>query len=44
MVIGMKCLIQSIYDRDYRVVITLSPKDMALAEMMATHEDDLPQA
>ena len=34
----------AIYDRDHAVVITLGPEDLALAEMLATHEDDLPQA
>jgi hypothetical protein len=34
----------AIYDRDHAVVITLGPEDKALAEMLATHEDDLPRA
>ena len=34
----------AIYDRDHAVFITLGPEDIALAEMLATHEDDLPQA
>jgi hypothetical protein len=34
----------AIYDRDYAVVITLGPEDMALAKMLATHEEDLPKA
>jgi hypothetical protein len=36
--------INSIYDRDHAVVITLDPKDKAFVEMIATHEDDLPKA
>jgi hypothetical protein len=32
------------YDRDHAVTVTLSPEDIALAEMIATHEDDLPKA
>ena len=35
---------EAIYDRDHAVVITLGPEDIALAEMLATHEDDLPKA
>jgi hypothetical protein len=35
---------RSIYNRDYAVTVTLSPKDIALAKMIATHEDDLPDA
>ena len=35
---------RSIYDRDHAVTVTLSPEDIALAEMIATHEDDLPKA
>ena len=34
----------AIYDRDHAVIITLGPEDIALAEMLATHEDDLPKA
>ena len=34
----------AIYDRDLAVFITLGPEDIALAELLATHEDDLPQA
>jgi hypothetical protein len=34
----------AIYDRDHAVIITLGPEDMALGKMLATHEDDLPQA
>jgi hypothetical protein len=34
----------AIYDRDHAVFITLGPEDIALAEMLATHEDDLPKA
>jgi hypothetical protein len=36
--------IESIYDRDHAVRITLSEEEIALARMMARHEDDLPQA
>jgi hypothetical protein len=36
--------IKSIYDRDHAVTITLTPEDIALATMLATHEDDLPSA
>jgi hypothetical protein len=36
--------IDAIYDRDHAVIITLGPEDIALAKMLATHEDDLPQA
>ena len=36
--------LDAIYDRDHAVFITLGPEDIALAEMLATHEDDLPQA
>jgi hypothetical protein len=34
----------AIYDRDHAVIITLGPEDIALAEMLAAHEDDLPKA
>jgi hypothetical protein len=36
--------IQSIYDREHAVTVTLSPQDMALAQMLSIHEDDLPRA
>jgi hypothetical protein len=36
--------IDTIYDREHAVKVTLSPEDIALAEMHATHEDDLPRA
>jgi hypothetical protein len=36
--------IDATYDRDHAVKVTLGPEDLALAKMMATHEDDLPQA
>jgi hypothetical protein len=36
--------IESIYQRDHAVIITLTQKDVALAKMLATHEDDLPSA
>lgn len=35
--------VQSIYDREHAATITLSPQQMALASMLATHEDDLPR-
>ena len=35
---------EAIYDRDHALIITLSPEEIALAEMLATHEDDLPKA
>jgi hypothetical protein len=36
--------IDEIYGRDHAVVVTLGPEDLALARMLGTHEDDLPQA
>jgi hypothetical protein len=36
--------IKSIYERDHVVTITPSPEDLAFANMVATHEDDLPSA
>lgn len=33
-----------VYDRDHPVVVTLTDKDLAIARMYATHEDDLPNA
>jgi hypothetical protein len=36
--------IQSVYDREHAVTVTLSPQDMALVRMLSTHEDDLPRA
>ena len=36
--------IQSIYDREHAVTVTLTPQDMALVRMLSTHEDDLPRA
>ena len=36
--------IRTIYDRDHAVRVTLSDKDLALVSMLASHEDDLPQA
>jgi hypothetical protein len=36
--------IESIYDRDHMVSVKLSAQDMAVATMIATHEDDLPRA
>jgi hypothetical protein len=36
--------VEAIYDRDERTVVTLTPEEAAFAKMVATHEDDLPQA
>jgi len=36
--------VNMIYDRDHAIVVRLSDEDLALAQMVATHEDDLPQA
>jgi len=36
--------IDTIYDREHAVKITLSPADIAAAVMLATHKDDLPRA
>lgn len=36
--------IEAIYQRDHAVTITLTQEDIALAKMLATHEDDLPSA
>jgi hypothetical protein len=36
--------VNMIYDTDHAVVVKLTDKDLALARMAATHEDDLPQA
>jgi hypothetical protein len=30
---------RSIYDRDHAVTVTLSPEDIVLAKMIATHEE-----
>jgi hypothetical protein len=36
---------RSIYEREHNTeTVTLSPQDIALANMVATHEDDLPSA
>jgi hypothetical protein len=35
---------KAIYDRDHTVTIKLGPEDLALAQMLATHEDELPRA
>jgi hypothetical protein len=35
--------IDEIYDREHTVTITLSDQDIALACLLSTHEDDLPQ-
>jgi hypothetical protein len=34
----------SIYKGDHTVTVTLTPEDLALVNMIATHEDDLPKA
>ena len=36
--------IDEIYDREHAVVIRLDDKDIAVAVMVGTHEDDLPRA
>jgi hypothetical protein len=36
--------VEMIYYRDHAVVVTLSEQDLDFARMVATHEDDLPQA
>ena len=36
--------IKMIYESDHAVVVTLSETDMAVVKLLATHEDDLPQA
>jgi hypothetical protein len=36
--------IDTIYDREHAFRITLGPADIAAAEMLITHEDDLPRA
>ena len=36
--------VEAIYDRDHAVKVKLGPEDVAFAQMLATHEDDLPQA
>jgi hypothetical protein len=36
--------IETIYDRDHAIKITLTDRDLALAKMIATHEDDMGQA
>jgi hypothetical protein len=36
--------IETIYDREHAVMVTLGPEDIAAAEMRITHEDDLPRA
>jgi len=35
---------EAIYNRDHAVVVTLGPEDLALVQLLARHEDDLPQA
>jgi hypothetical protein len=36
--------VNMIYDRDHAIVVKLTDEDLAFARMVATHEDDLPQA
>lgn len=36
--------IRSIFEREYGLKVTLDPQEIALADMIATHEDDLPRA
>ncbi len=36
--------IETIYDRDHAIHVTLSDEEMALAQMTVTHEDNLPKA
>ncbi len=36
--------INAIFYRDHTVRVTLSPRDLAFADMIAADEDDLPQA
>jgi hypothetical protein len=36
--------VEMIYDRDHAIVVTLTDQDRAFTRMVATHEDDLPQA
>jgi hypothetical protein len=36
--------IEAIYNRDHAVTVTLTPEDIALVKMLATHADDLPKA
>jgi hypothetical protein len=33
-----------VYDRDHKIIVRLNEQDIAMAEMMVTHESDLPQA
>jgi hypothetical protein len=35
---------RSIYNGDHTVTVTLTPEDLALVKIIATHEDDLPKA
>jgi len=35
---------EATYKRDHAVVVALSPKDIEMAKMQVTHEDDLPRA
>jgi hypothetical protein len=41
---GLLKAMKSVYERDHTVTLTLTAKDIAIAEMYATHEDDLPKA
>ena len=36
--------VKAIYNRDHAITVTLTDEDMAVARMIATHEDDLPHA
>lgn len=36
--------IRSIYDEKHAVRVTLGPEDIAFAQMISTHEEDLPSA
>lgn len=40
----LRAEVEAIYDRHESTVVTLTPEEVALAKMLATHEDDLPQA
>jgi hypothetical protein len=35
--------IDTIYDREHAVIVTLGPADIAAAEMLVNHKDDLPR-
>jgi hypothetical protein len=36
--------VEAIYNRDHAITVTLTDENMAVARMIATHEDDLPHA